>query len=294
MRTSPRGMAMLNLRADGLGAASHYAPLRVRDLAAPLRRTDRRYPTERDSCLESASGIVFGVTRWHDASWLKDWRVRALAVGCLSTGFLVGLFVFGSPWHLPPDWGDIPTWLLVVVGAAAGGIGLFQFRLLVQQNEEEIRRNVKRDELLDRQLAEAEARAITERRRQAEGVQLRWGNIHTGEVANNSQRPISSISCRVISTIDGSIRALPDRCGLVIAVPLPAERSMSIIEDSQALGQWERLRAAGRCSFTFESILHREPGQLLVAWFTDDAGFRWQLDEYSHLVQASDKDEYLT
>jgi hypothetical protein len=233
------------------------------------------------------------VTRWHGASWLKDWRVRALAVGCLSAGFLVGLLVFGSPWHLPPEWGDIPTWLLVVVGAVAGGIGLFQFRLLVQQNEEEARRNIKRDELLDRQLAEAEARAVTERRRQAEGVQVLWGKINTGDVANNSQRPISSVSCKVISIVDGSVLALPDRCGLVIEVPLPGARSMGVIEDSKPLGQWERLRAAGRCSFTFEKILQREPNQVLVAWFSHDAGFRWQLDEYSHLVQASDRDEYL-
>jgi hypothetical protein len=27
-------------------------------------------------------------------------------------------------------------------------------------------------------------------------------------------------------------------------------------------------------------------------WFTDDAGFRWQLDEYLHLVEAGDNDEY--
>jgi hypothetical protein len=31
----------------------------------------------------------------------------------------------------------------------------------------------------------------------------------------------------------------------------------------------------------------------VVAWFTDDAGVRWQLDEYLHLVQVGDNDEYM-
>ena len=34
------------------------------------------------------------------------------------------------------------------------------------------------------------------------------------------------------------------------------------------------------------------PGHTVVAWFTDDAGFRWQLDEYQHLVEAADGDVY--
>jgi hypothetical protein len=35
------------------------------------------------------------------------------------------------------------------------------------------------------------------------------------------------------------------------------------------------------------------PGHTVVAWFTDDAGFRWQMDEYMHLVQADDETRHL-
>ena len=37
---------------------------------------------------------------------------------------------------------------------------------------------------------------------------------------------------------------------------------------------------------------HYEPDQVLAAWFTDDAGYRWQLDEYLHLVQVDDDEEH--
>lgn len=40
--------------------------------------------------------------------------------------------------------------------------------------------------------------------------------------------------------------------------------------------------------FTFAG-LSLDAGHTVVAWFTDDAGFRWQVDEYMHLVQADDE-----
>jgi hypothetical protein len=63
-----------------------------------------------------------------DFSWLKDRRVRALAVGCLIVGFLVAALIFGKPRHPPPNWGDIPTWLAVVVATVGGWIALSQLR----------------------------------------------------------------------------------------------------------------------------------------------------------------------
>lgn len=72
--------------------------------------------------------------RW-DFSWLKDWRVGAFA-GVLA-GFLVGMLIFGSPWHLPPAWGDIPTWLLVILAAVGGGVALSQLRIQQRQIKEQ-------------------------------------------------------------------------------------------------------------------------------------------------------------
>jgi hypothetical protein len=52
----------------------------------------------------------------------KDGRIIALCIGCLFVGFLAGLFIFGSPWHLPPAWGDIPTW---ITGIATTVLAIF-------------------------------------------------------------------------------------------------------------------------------------------------------------------------
>ena len=34
------------------------------------------------------------------------------------------MLIFGSPWHLPPAWGDIPTWIagIATAGLLAGAI----------------------------------------------------------------------------------------------------------------------------------------------------------------------------
>ena len=53
-------------------------------------------------------------------------------------------------------WADIPTWLLVVLAGAAGWVGFAQLSALRLQIAEDIRRNVKRDRLMDKQIEEAE------------------------------------------------------------------------------------------------------------------------------------------
>jgi hypothetical protein len=68
------------------------------------------------------------VKRKRDLAWLKDLRVAGLAVTCLVAGFLIGMLVFGRPWHLPPAWGDIPTWLAATAASIAGWIALSQLR----------------------------------------------------------------------------------------------------------------------------------------------------------------------
>jgi NADH:ubiquinone oxidoreductase subunit 5 (subunit L)/multisubunit Na+/H+ antiporter MnhA subunit len=62
--------------------------------------------------------------RKQDISWLTDSRVLTVCGGCVFAGFLAGLLIFGWPWHLPPAWGDIPTWIeaLATVGLLIGAI----------------------------------------------------------------------------------------------------------------------------------------------------------------------------
>jgi hypothetical protein len=226
-----------------------------------------------------------------DAPWFKDGRLLAVAVSCLTAGFLIGLLIFGAPWHLRPDWGDLPTWLLFALGVVAGVTGLYQFRVFVENNKEETRRNIKRDELLDKQLAEAEARALMDRRSQAEDIEIqRYGG--GGLVINESRRPITGITCAYMSTADRRALALPEKCGLLVSFTPPGGPPMNNLMESKSVGRFARLRPSRRSLFMFAEGLKLEEDSLLVAWFTDDAGFRWELDEYLHLVRASDEDEY--
>ena len=79
---------------------------------------------------------------------------------------------------------------------------------------------------------------------------------------------------------------------------------------AKAVDRVEVLRPTAVAGFTFPDLARkqggdknvyddgdldevRNPDQVLVTWFTDDAGFRWQLDEYLHLVQSDDETTYL-
>jgi len=61
--------------------------------------------------------------------WLKDGRVIVLALVCTVAGFIAAALIFGKPWHLPPDWGDIPTWLATIAAIAAGAVAYNVYRI---------------------------------------------------------------------------------------------------------------------------------------------------------------------
>lgn len=60
--------------------------------------------------------------RQSETSRFKDGRVIALCIGCFFAGFLIAMLIFGAPWHLPPAWGDIPTW---ITGIATAVLAVF-------------------------------------------------------------------------------------------------------------------------------------------------------------------------
>ena len=86
------------------------------------------------------NGSVPRMKRKRDLFWLKNWRVLTLCGGCIVAGFLLGMLIFGSPWHLPPAWGDIPTWITAIatVGLLAGAIvtAIYAIRAFRAQSKE--------------------------------------------------------------------------------------------------------------------------------------------------------------
>lgn len=91
----------------------------------------------------------------------------------------------------------------------------YQLRILQRQVADEAQRNVKRDELVDRQLADAETRALYDRRTQAEDVVVSVSVFNgelTGYVVNNSRRPVSDITCEEVRAAIYGERRTRRRC----------------------------------------------------------------------------------
>jgi hypothetical protein len=154
------------------------------------------------------------VNEHREPSWFKDRRVIVLGVGCVMAGFLVALLIFGEPWHLPPDWGDIPTWLAVIVATIGGWTALAQLRQQQAVIQADFERQAKRDQLLDAQIQEAAAWAQARVRVQAEAIEfsgdakLRKGSKPDASgvthwfgwcrVDNDSPRPIWGVAPRLL------------------------------------------------------------------------------------------------
>lgn len=67
-------------------------------------------------------------------SWLKDSRVIVVAGACAVAGFLIAALIFGAPWHLPPDWGDIPTWLATLAASLAAAMAYRVYQVEAQRD----------------------------------------------------------------------------------------------------------------------------------------------------------------
>jgi hypothetical protein len=156
--------------------------------------------------------------RKRDLAWLINWRVLLVCGSTLFAGFFVGMLVFGSPWHLPPAWGDIPTWITAVatLGLLVGAIvtSVYAVRAFGEQTRqlgEQREINREQTKVLGLQAAELRASLAERRSAQASMVFIRTGvGVHprvdqvqravngpdpemiTAYVENSSDRPIYS------------------------------------------------------------------------------------------------------
>jgi hypothetical protein len=139
--------------------------------------------------------------------WLKKWKVLTLSGACLFAGFLVGMLIFGSPWHLPPAWGDIPTWITAIatvgllIGAAFTAVYAAKaFREQTRQLEEQRNVNAKQTTVLELQATELRA-SLAERQREA--VQLK--RAQASKVDIETEVGPETVTIRVTNNSDQSI-----------------------------------------------------------------------------------------
>lgn len=184
------------------------------------------------------------------------------------------------------NWGDVPTWLAVVVASVGGGIALRQLRLQGAVIKGEIERNAARDKLLDGQLKELAARVTSGQRQQAEHIDLTWENIQSAPseslavVINGSRRPIRNVSC-VAWVGDPKERLVSRYAAEMRPIDFPRQ---AFAMPEQTPDSWMTiyaLRAGGRAGFRFATEVSDDDETEVE--FTDDAGCRWSLTSGLHL-----------
>jgi hypothetical protein len=150
-------------------------------------------------------------------------NVAALVVlACLAGGVIGGLI--GFVWHAPgrpTTWSDVRDWATAVAIVLGLPALLYQLNLQRLQFADEAKRNVARDDLLDRQRRELQQSERLRDRVQAEGVDLTWHDIarrraatgdvttsqaSTARVTNNSRRPIRDVACQ-LDSVDSPLAA---------------------------------------------------------------------------------------
>lgn len=232
------------------------------------------------------------------------------AFGCALAGFLLALLIFGDPWHLPPNWGNIPRWLAVLVASVGGWIALSQLRQQQAIIQSDIERSQKRDDLLDGQLRELADRERARQREQAEKVNLSLQPVRISEatdakpgghqpasasrwagscrVTNGSGRPVRRVACRL--NLDGrEIRAVR------FAILSPIKKGRREVfspppDDSVLADEYLNLLALEMiiAYFTIPEEIDVVRTKRCVIRFTDDADRRWELDANMHLIVAPD------
>jgi hypothetical protein len=204
------------------------------------------------------------------------------------------------------NWGDVPTWLAVGVGAIGGGAALFQLHQQSNVLKGEVERNKRRDELLDGQLRDLERRARLAERQQANRVLVvveEWVGAYTGAVpeesdapgyvaavANESNRPIRRVAARL--HVGGEGTKLPTRVGRF------ADRYFPFGGSQLKFNTWsdgscaDLVRVGENVGFAFPSEVDRGLDARVSVRFTDDAGLHWEVDHDLSLTRLDDRDDW--
>jgi hypothetical protein len=179
-------------------------------------------------------------------------------------------------------WGDVPTWIAVIVAAIGGTVALVQLRQQSNVLRGEAERNKRRDDLLDGQLRELKDRSDNRVRDQAEHVNVGADPRGvSGTVLNKSRRPITNVRPVLrVTARNGETRDFPPG-------QLRFSDTDGRVQATEANPIYPVLRPRERLSFEFHpNSLTEEASHGVFVEFDDDADRDWRLDEYMHLERA--------
>ena len=221
-------------------------------------------------------------------SAVNRWKVAALLAAVLVVGGVIGGLV-GSAWPehgRMTTWGDVRAWATFVVLVLGFSVAAYELNLQRIQFARQAARQEASDDLIERQRREMTQTEMVRQRDQAEDIAVEWqiplGSTATvGRVRNASRRPITKIAAWVAVPLPngGTDSHGADRWTVSVQGRPTAGGSESGVLSVLAPG------AEGRCV-----LPHGSDGEdaRLVVRFSDDAGRRWELDDYMHLEPAPD------
>ena len=193
------------------------------------------------------------------------------------------------------NWGDVPTWGAVLVGAVGGTAALIQLRQQGNVLKGEVERNKRRDELLDGQLRDLQRRSLVAERQQADAIDLELVSskqdsaVYMTNVTNTSNRPVHNVSCRLLLK-DGGDALAPASFGRLVDWGPGREVFERLVVQAEAGSSLPFLRGGLTYSFVFEEGPGDYPDAQVAGRFTDDTGLNWQIDHDLHLVRLDDRD----
>jgi hypothetical protein len=222
-------------------------------------------------------------------------KVAAFVALAFVVGGVVGGLI-GFVWHAPgrpSTWADVRDWATAVAIVLGFPTLLYQLNLQRLQFAGEAKRNIARDDLLDRQRRELQQSERLRNREQAEDADLTWhfeGQASsTANVTNNSRRPIRDVACQFDRGHGGPLLR-PEKVG---AITQFSNGTAVLIEATEGVtDRWRvaNIRSGETFVFTFGVSRDSDPAGRILVRFTDDAGLHWELDHHLHLVMLDDRE----
>lgn len=203
------------------------------------------------------------------------------------------------------NWGDVPTWLAVIVATAGGTVALVQLRQQGNVIKGEVERNKRRDMLLDSQRRELEQRSQVTERQQAEAVQFSWRlsaplkgmpvdgpqeNVHMAVVTNGSARPIRDVVCRIKPRPEQDYDFGAFAVVELVDVAIGSAALMPSLRDPKLGDRVPLIRSGQVYGFMFPFGAKAHSMAWMKARFTDDAKLQWEIDPDLHLEKLSRRD----
>ena len=200
-------------------------------------------------------------------SWLRDPRVIVLAVVCIAAGFAVAALIFGRPWHLPPAWGDIPTWLATIAATVAGIVAFNVYR--IEAGRDQVSELERRSAQAAKVAAWYGSTSQEVMRRRGDSVQTQtvsvpvWGAF----LRNASDLPVSDVAVRFLLPSSGADDSADARSLHRINKDILAPNNEPI-----------HLEIAEVVLRTYSDDEREDAFHRVEIEFTDTQGIRWQRD----------------